>query len=187
LFNSEDSSPSVMSCIFWMNSDIGGTGESAQILDDTSCCDNLSTVSYSNVQGGWTGLGGAGNINANPFFMDADGPDNIVGTLDDDLRLLEGSPCIDSGDPALAAKSGETDLDSHIRVLCDRVEMGAYEFAGDFDCDQTFDLVDFASWDACMTGPGGGPYLNQCATFDCDGDLDIDLQDFAEFGDIFSP
>ncbi len=187
LFNSEDSSPSVTSCIFWMNSDAGGTGESAQILDDPSCCDNVSTVSYSNVQGGWTGLAGAGNINADPLFMDADGPDNIVGTSDDDLRLRPGSPCIDSGDPAFIAAPDETDLDNHVRVLCGRVEMGAYEFAGDFDCNQTFDLTDFASWDACMTGPGGGPYLNGCATFDCDGDLDIDMQDFMEFENFFLP
>ncbi len=40
---------------------------------------------------------GEGNIDSNPLFVDADGPDNIAGTLDDDLRLLNGSPCIGTG------------------------------------------------------------------------------------------
>ncbi len=30
--------------------------------------------------------------------MDTDGPDNVLGTEDDNLRLLWGSPCVDAGD-----------------------------------------------------------------------------------------
>ena len=55
----------------------------------------IATVTYSNVQGGWPG---DGNIGADPLFVDADGPDGISGTDDDDLRLLIGSPCTDAGD-----------------------------------------------------------------------------------------
>jgi hypothetical protein len=184
--NDESAFPTVTNCIFWMNSDLGGTDLSAQIHDDLSGGPAGATVNYSDVQGG-AGLAGTGNISTDPQFMDADGPDNQVGTEDDDLRLQTGSPCIDSGDPAYVASPGETDLDGHDRILCDRVEMGAYEFAGDFACDQTIDLDDFANWDACMTGPDGGPYAPECATFDCDADSDIDMKDFAEFGIIFSP
>ncbi len=187
MHNLDSCEPAVTNCIFWMNLDLGGTDESGQINNDDTLGPNLPTVSFSDVQGGWTGVGGVGNINIDPQFMDADGSDNIVGTEDDDLRLRVGSPCIDSGDPAYVASSGEIDLDGHDRVLCDRIEMGAYEFSGDFACDQTIDLNDFAYWNACMTGPGNGPYAAECATFDCDADLDIDLQDFAEFGNVFSP
>lgn len=38
-----------------------------------------------------------GLITGNPFFADADGPDNIPGTLDDDFRLMTISPAVDAG------------------------------------------------------------------------------------------
>jgi len=44
-----------------------------------------------------------------PLFADADGPDDVLGTLDDNLRLQAGSPALDAGDntqlPADAADS----------------------------------------------------------------------------------
>lgn len=46
------------------------------------------TVNYSDIGGGWPGTG---NIDADPLWVDA---------VNDDLRLLSGSPCIDAGDPA---------------------------------------------------------------------------------------
>lgn len=51
-------------------------------------------VEYSNVQG-YSST--AGNIDADPMFVDPDGADNTLGTPDDDFRLREGSPCIDAG------------------------------------------------------------------------------------------
>ncbi len=38
-----------------------------------------------------------GCLDANPLFTDANGADNVTGTLDDDLRLAAGSPCLDAG------------------------------------------------------------------------------------------
>jgi hypothetical protein len=84
-----------------------------------------------------------GNISINPQFVDADGPDNIPGTIDDDLRLLATSPCIDAGDNTVAElQDVEVDLDNNPRFL-DRpetpdtgvgpppfIDMGAYEFPG---------------------------------------------------------
>jgi lysyl endopeptidase len=35
------------------------------------------------------------------------------------------------------------------------------------------------TWDDCMTGPNAGPHAPGCAPFDHDGDLDVDLYDFA--------
>ena len=65
------------------------------------------TISYSDVQGGWAGQG---NINVAPLFVDADGPDDVAGTEDDDLRLLSGSPCIDAGSNGAVPADG-ADLD----------------------------------------------------------------------------
>lgn len=90
------------------------------------------------------GTDGGGNIDADPRFADADGPDGVIGTADDDLRLrgLGGSgysPAIDAGDNN-AVPSGLTDdlagLDRFLDVpgvpdtgsgSAPIVDMGAYE------------------------------------------------------------
>ncbi len=80
-----------------------------------------------------------------------------------------------------------TDLDGYARILCDRVDMGAYEFGiGDYDCDQLVNLLDFANWAACMTGPDGGPYDGGCEAFDFEFDGDVDLSDFSGFQRILA-
>jgi len=111
-----------------------------------------------------------GNISADPMLVrnPSDGgdgwgddpatPDVDEGANDDfgDLRMRAGSPAINAGDPGFVPQPGETDLDGHARVLCGRVDMGAYEFGiGDYDCDQSVDMADFAAWDTCMGGPSG--------------------------------
>jgi len=133
IYNSADSSPAITNCIFWGNTDVSGSGEDAQIYGN-------AVVNYSLVQGGWTGMGGAGNINADPLFVDPDGPDNLIGTQDDNLRLRVGSPTIDAGDNA--AVTVLTDLNGNPRFVDDLitpdtgngtppiVDMGAYEFQG---------------------------------------------------------
>ncbi|MHC4063042.1 MAG: choice-of-anchor Q domain-containing protein [Planctomycetota bacterium] len=142
------------------------------------------TVAYSDVQGGWPGTG---CMNADPDFVRSPDPglDGTWGTGDDDygnLHLLPGSPCINAGDPAYVPPPDETDLDGHARLLCERVDLGAYEFGiGDFDCNQTVDLLDLIGWPSCMTGPGLGPYGSGCAAFDFEFDGDVDTQDFAGF------
>ena len=52
-------------------------------------------MSMARVHGGFAG---AGNIDADPMLVDADGPDNKPGIEDDDLRLLADSPCIVAAD-----------------------------------------------------------------------------------------
>jgi len=139
------------------------------------------TVRYSIVQG-WTGsLGGVGNSGVNPMFVDPDGADDISGTEDDDLRLSPGSPAINAGDPNTSFLP-PTDLDGHARVLCGRVELGAYEFGiGDYNCDQSIDLSDFANWSYCMTGPSTANTAvpQGCEPFDFNADSAVDLLDFA--------
>ena len=92
-------------------------------------------ISYSNIPYSQTAIydpgqaiiWGEGNINTDPLFVDADGDDNIVGTEDDDLQLLEGSPCIDAGDNSAVPSSVVTDVDGNPRIINGRVDMGAYE------------------------------------------------------------
>jgi hypothetical protein len=75
------------------------------------------------------------------MFIDYEGQDGIVGTIDDDLSLDELSPCIDSGNnDALPIDIYDVDKDgddeeilpigiaSSPRIAYDTVDMGAYEF-----------------------------------------------------------
>jgi parallel beta-helix repeat protein len=163
--NVDGCSPTLANCIVWANVAPSGPG----IHDDDT---SSAAVTYSCIQGGWAG---DGNIDLDPLFAD------------DDLRLQDDSPCIDTGDPAFVPDPGDTDLDGHPRVLCGQVDMGAYEFGiGDYDCDRDVDLNDFAAWEACMTGPDGGPYDPGCESFDFEFDGDVDLDDFALFQQQFS-
>jgi hypothetical protein len=155
----------------------------------------IATIRFSDVQGGLPlgTIDGGGNFDLDPMFVRAPHPgaDGTWNGVDDDygaLRLRGGSPCIDAGDPAFVAQPHETDLDGHARVLCGRVDMGAYEFGiGDYDCDRSVNLTDFSVWSSCMTGPHSGPYEAGCVVFDFDGDGDVDLLDFGGFQRIIGP
>lgn len=122
---SDDSSPVLVNCILQGNTDSGGSVENAQI--DTM--GGGPAIDYSCVQGLSGTLGGEGNIGDDALFIDANGPDNIPGTEDDDLRIGGGSPCIDNGNNA-AVLFVITDLDGNSRIVRGVVDMGAYEFAG---------------------------------------------------------
>ena len=91
-------------------------------------------ATYCDIAGGYVG----GNIDADPLFVDPDGPDAIPGTADDDFRLSAGSPCIDAadGDAAPAAdldgnpRSDDTGTpDTGVGAIT-YADMGAYEFQG---------------------------------------------------------
>ena len=107
-------------CIVW-----GNSGDSISLGDEED--EAKVSVSYSNIQGGWPGVG---NIDTDPLFADPDGPDNIPGTEDDDLRLSHISPCVDSGDPNYVPEPNETDRAGNARIANGRIDMGAYEFQG---------------------------------------------------------
>lgn len=85
------------------------------------------TVTYSDVQGTGLPWPGEGNINADPLFVDADGANDSIGTWNDDLRLLPGSPCIDAGDNSAVPPEVVTDLGGNPRIVNSIVDMGAYE------------------------------------------------------------
>ncbi|MFH1107765.1 MAG: S8 family serine peptidase [Planctomycetota bacterium] len=139
------SSPTVTNSILWGNVD-------EQV---TNVLYSAPTLLYSNVQGGYSGLG---NMNVDPQFID-----QTAG----DLRLSAGSPCIDAGtndavppdvtdldDDGDTTESTPVDLDGYPRFVDDPespdcpqlgadcgsppiVDMGAYEFGmceNDADC-----------------------------------------------------
>ena len=114
--NIAESTVGLINCIIWDG------GNEILILDRSTI-----NISYSNIS---SGSPGTGNINADPLFADSDGPDNIPGTEDDNLRLAPMSPCIDSGEPRYMPGPSKTDLDGNPRVVSSRVDMGAYEFMG---------------------------------------------------------
>ncbi len=163
-----NANPNIQNSIFWNNSDNNGTVTTSQINSTGTSNPN---VNYSNIQGGWTG-NGANNLNIDPAFVDA-GSGN--------WRLTLNSPCANAGNPGFVPQPDETDLDGHARVLCDRVDMGAYESGmGDADCDLDVDVFDFEAFIDCETGPDGGVMVD-CEMFDDDGDDDIDWTDAQAF------
>jgi hypothetical protein len=105
------SSPTVIDCILW-----GDTPE--EIYNQQSS----PVVTYADIQGGYAGTG---NINADPMFLDPNGPDNIPGNQDDDFHLKPNSPCIDTG---RASGAPDTDIEGKPRPLGNGYDMGTYEF-----------------------------------------------------------
>ena len=153
--NFNNSSPTVTNCILWDN--IASNGNEIYNTSSTpviSYCD----ISGCFAGGSWDGsLGndGGGNIDVDPLFVDPNRPDGIIGTEDDNLRLLPRSPCIDAGDPSYYDPNYLIDLDGHLRYVdgdCDGniiVDMGAYEYDqwreyGDFTGDCRIDMGDFS-------------------------------------------
>lgn len=162
---------------------------------------SLVRVSFSDTDITMPGMSDqGGNINLDPHFSHipddggdgwGDDPDTMEtdeSANDDfgDLRLLPDSPCINAGDPDHQWYYHHYDPDGHRPVLCDRIDMGAYESGiADEDCDGFVDLSDFAAMAPCVTGPGTG--LVTCEPFRFDADGDVDLRDYRAFLGVFSP
>jgi hypothetical protein len=109
---------------------------------------------HSIIEGSLAEIVGDGNLNTNPLYVDPDGPDDGIGTLDDDLSVQPNSPAVDSGNNDLLPadlfdldEDGDTsedvalDVTSHFRrydaIVFDTgfppfdapyADRGAYEF-----------------------------------------------------------
>lgn len=63
------------------------------------------------VQGWAAQFPGANNSGLDPGFMEINGVDGLLGTVDDDLHLLSHSPCVDAGSNDFLSSEIEHDLD----------------------------------------------------------------------------
>ena len=101
----------------------GNTGATSQLSTSSS---SAVSVTWSCIEG-WSG-GGTGNIDScAPDFVDADGADDVPGTLDDDVRLIPGSLGVDAGDDAAPGLAGITTDVGGAQRFYGQVDMGAYE------------------------------------------------------------
>ncbi|MBK9129023.1 MAG: right-handed parallel beta-helix repeat-containing protein [Phycisphaerales bacterium] len=185
-----DSDVTVANSLLWANLAGGAGDQDAQVR----VWSGSLAVAFSSVQG-WTGsLGGPSNNGTNPQFVDADGPDNVYGTSDDNPRLAPGSPAVNQGSNAAVPPNLSADLDGRPRVVAGLVDRGAFEFAlpGDYSGNGAFDAGDLPALGQCLAGPGAAPPLvppptpDACrAAFDRDGDGDVDLADVARLGPGF--
>jgi hypothetical protein len=147
--------------------------------------------------------GRSGTNGADPLFVDADGPDNLPGNLDDNFRLGAGSPAIDDGyDANILTDSADLDGDgntaevisvdmdgnprqSDVTGIADGVsagtppvDRGAYETKmksclADIDNSQEVDFGDFLAFFNCYDQG------DVCA--EIDGSSGIDFGDFLAF------
>jgi hypothetical protein len=116
------SGTTLTNCVVWQNTSDGS------VLNPISygAAENRPVVTYSDVQGGYSG---DGNINEYPYFLDASGS----GADYWDLRLQCDSPCVDVGNND-APEITSHDLDGRPRIFdCNGgavpvVDMGAFEF-----------------------------------------------------------
>ncbi|NOT00237.1 MAG: right-handed parallel beta-helix repeat-containing protein [Phycisphaerales bacterium] len=114
IYNCLHSGPTVVNSVLW--------GSSPDEIN-TIPFEYGMTIRHSIIEGGLLegGGDGGGNLAGNPLFEDADGADEIVGTIDDDLRLSLLSPGIDAGDnAAVAIDFGDLDGDS---IVTERVPL----------------------------------------------------------------
>ncbi len=142
-------------------------------------------VTYSNIQGGWAGVG---NIDADPLFEDPDGPDDDPDTWEDNnYHIISGSPCIDAADNTAVPKGVVTDLDGNPRFIDDPVtkdtglgdppivDMGAYEYQALIAC----------PWDLDKSGSvGTGDLLELFTQWGTAGSADFDESGEVGTGDL---
>jgi len=178
----------VINCIVWGNIAVGLPLEIRQIWGGGSLILHHSVVQD------WTGeyVPGSDIITDNPLFVDPDGADNVLGTADDDLRLLPGSPCIDAADnTAVPADVADLDHDGNVaeptpldfegdtRFLDDPatvntgvpglavapVDIGAFEFGQDCNRNGVIDAVDIGS--GTSTDGNGDGVPDECEGCEC--------------------
>ncbi|MCK5863050.1 MAG: right-handed parallel beta-helix repeat-containing protein, partial [Candidatus Hydrogenedentes bacterium] len=137
LYNSSDSIGVVTNCIFWENS-------ASQFL----AISGDPTVTYSCVQNGFDG---EGNIDTNPSFVYGN---SII------PKLLENSPCVDTGTSVGAPAA---DIQGNLRPVGDGVDMGVFEGSVALEDVVTLTLQ-VSPADSGTTIPGTGTHFYESGT-----------------------
>ncbi len=124
------SNPDLSNTILWGNnaSSLGN-----QVYNDASTPTIVSSLiqDCGNSGTGWDaslGTDNGHNIDKDPLFVDPDGIDSLTGTLDDNLRLQNGSPANNIGNNSAIPSEIFTDRDGNPRII-GIVDLGAYESA----------------------------------------------------------
>ena len=182
--------------IVWGNTHQGGAGGEDAALSCDFCPPDV-IVDYSSIQG-WTGtLPGTGTFGNNPLFANAYGGDGIPGTADDHGRLLENSPCVDTGDESLLTtdmtdldedlnfnEPTPLDLDLRARVGGAGLDMGAYEYCGatvlfgDVDDSGGVNFTDISLIVNVFQGGNLIPF-DDADIFPCGGDDQVNFNDIS--------
>ncbi|MCB9784233.1 MAG: hypothetical protein H6751_14815 [Candidatus Omnitrophica bacterium] len=135
LANDSQGAATLENCIFWGNTLGGSVGPGSQLTNDsflisaTEVMSGTVTVRNSLIQGGCPSSVTCETaiVDSNPMFVDADGLDDIVGTPDDDLSLVAGSPAQNVGNNNALPMSVMTDLLGNPRIFDATVDLGAIE------------------------------------------------------------
>lgn len=105
----------LLNSILYFNDDHAGTVMDEESQLSVTIPFTIVAINYNCIQGYGGAFGGTNNITTDPQFVDADGADNIFGTVDDDYRLLLASPCIDAADNAsVPADAADVDGDADV-------------------------------------------------------------------------
>ncbi len=151
-----DANAEVVGSILWDN-------ETSIVLKATAGEPAQAEVRHSNVQGGPDGADvregctltwDAGNIDADPQFVDAGGGD---------FHVAAGSPCIDAGPADYVLLPGDMDMDGEFRTWNASgggpgiIDIGADEFGsfryGDLNCDGLLNVWDIDPFILALTNP----------------------------------
>jgi hypothetical protein len=148
-------------------------------------------VTFTNIRGGYGQTWfGTGCIDADPLWVNPDGPDGDPATWqDNDYHLSASSPCLNAGNPQTFGVD-ELDMDGEPRVMAGRVDMGADEFTGrpfvfgDLNCDGVRDAFDIDPFILALTDPVG--YAERFAicnilNADCNTDAVVNAFDIDPF------
>ncbi len=159
---------------------------------------SVITISHSDVRGGWLGVG---NVSTNPYFGDPDGPDDVIGTADDNFQLCSGSGAYSAGsnaalpaDVADVDGDGDTaeivplDLAGSDRISAGSVDMGAYEGAsqicpppfclyGDVNTSGAVNFGDVALIVQAFQGRAWSIAYDDADIFPCGGNGTVSFQD----------
>jgi predicted outer membrane repeat protein len=205
----EPNSAFISNCILWNNSSPAGSAQENQVTIGPVA---KVTVNTSCIEGLDGSLGGIGNIGDDPQFVDEFGPDDLPGTVDDDLHLAFGSPCVDAGhndalpadladldDDGSPSEPTPVDLDFSARRTDDRyaadsgvgkapiVDMGAYERqapACPSDCAGMDALVGPADLASLLAGWGQADHPCNVDGAGVVGPLDLAML-LSEWGDCY--